>query len=244
MNKTPFQRFIDLILFDQDLYKKEQEIIALETEIEVLEEYMNNLKDICTQQEHMVHDARKQVDQQELEMKVLDEKMKDIQVKFAAARNNKEYLALKKELDEVQQQQTMKEQAVIAAWNALENIQKTSVQKCDAAQKDQEDYTKKIENQWQKVEALEQTYAEKSALRKDLEIDIPQEWRDRYHRMRNSVADPIATVDGTSCKACYQEISHHDMAALNRNVLLQCKGCFRFLYGNYQPSVSIDFVGK
>ena len=34
---------------------------------------------------------------------------------------------------------------------------------------------KKIENQWQKVEALEQTYAEKSALRKDLEIDIPQE---------------------------------------------------------------------
>lgn len=243
MNKTPFQCFIDLVVFDQNLYKKEQEIIAIETGIEELEDKIQEYQATITSYQHALHDARKLVDQKELEMKILDDKMKDIQTRFSNARNNKEYIALKHELDDAQKQQTESEQAVLSAWNTLETIQRTQKYQTETLEREQQAITEKIKEEWQRVDQLEVLYAEEKKQRALLEKNVPQEWQERYSRMRNAVDDPITTVDGTSCKACYQAISHQDMVALGRNALLQCKGCFRFLYLDHNMSDATESVG-
>ena len=102
MSKNPFDLFINLITFDQTLHESEKEIVALETVIEGLEDQIDASRDLFEKEQAKLHGLKKEVDMQELEMKTVDEKGKAVQERFAAASNNKEYLALKTETEEIQ----------------------------------------------------------------------------------------------------------------------------------------------
>jgi predicted nucleic acid-binding Zn-ribbon protein len=44
------------------------------------------------------------------------------------------------------------------------------------------------------------------------------------------VADPIVPVFDGSCSACFYAMTGQDMQELYKNKLLQCRGCYRFVY--------------
>lgn len=233
MSKSPFDLFIELITFDQTLYQKEKKIIALETEVEELEDQRDASRDFFEKEQAKLHDLKKEVDVQELEMKMLDEKSKEIQKRFSEASNNKEYIALKKETEEIQQQQMDSENQLIAAWNNLENAQKSLVEKEKEYRTQKETFEKQMAEKQAKVDELEAQFQQEQKGRSAKEEGVPEEWVEKYERMRNSVPDPVSAVDEKNCKACFHTLTNQEMAQLERKKLLQCKGCYRFLYRDY-----------
>lgn len=243
MSKSPFDLFIDLITFDQSLHKKEQEIIALETVVEELEDKLDAAKADFDKEQFEVHDAKKAVDQEELAMQELEEKAKKIQERFSHASNNQEYLAVKKESEEIQQAQMDVEAAVITAWNNLENAQKNTASREKAFEETKEKIAAEIEEQQKKVDALEVQFQAVQKERKDKIAGIPEEWLEKYQRMSTTVSDPVSPVEDQNCKACFHTLTSQEMTQLARKKLLQCKGCYRFLYSQYTPAVEADNGG-
>ena len=233
MSKNPFDLFISLITFDQTLHESEKEIVALETVIEGLEDQIDASKDLFEKEQAKLHGLKKEVDMQELEMKTVDEKGKAVQERFSAASNNKEYLALKTETEEIQKAQMEAEAYLITVWNNLENAQKSVVTKEKEYQEQKDTLTTQITEKQVKVDEIEVKFQAEQKGRAAKEEGIPEEWVEKYERMRNSVPDPVSAVEDKNCKACFYAMTNQEMELLKRKKLLQCKGCYRFLYINY-----------
>ncbi|MFT6765554.1 MAG: putative nucleic acid-binding Zn-ribbon protein [Alteromonas naphthalenivorans] len=237
MSKSPFDLFIDLITFDQILHKKEKEIIHLEGEIELIEDQLELSKKQFVEEKKALYDLRKNVDMQELEMKTLDEKAKKVQERYSIASNNREYIALKSETEDIQNEQMAAEEKLIAVWNTLENAQKNVEKQEKEIHGQTETLLSEINEKQEKVDELEEKLQAETKGRQDKEIGIPEEWLEKYARMRNLVIDPVASVEDQSCKSCFHVVTNQEMAQLQRKKLLQCKGCYRFLYLNYATEV-------
>src|SRR5436190_629010 len=99
MNDHPFLQFIELVNFDQKIQSLENQKIAVENEISALkmqeDEYARGINDL----DKRVFQLKKQVDEQELEMSVLDQKEKDKKKLFENLADYKDYQALKIEVD-------------------------------------------------------------------------------------------------------------------------------------------------
>jgi predicted nucleic acid-binding Zn-ribbon protein len=48
--------------------------------------------------------------------------------------------------------------------------------------------------------------------------------------MRTRTADPVVPVLDGSCSACFHYLTEQDLLLIKKNKLMQCKGCYRFLY--------------
>ena len=84
-----------------------------------------------------------------------------------------------------------------------------------------------------KVDEIEVKFQADQKGRAVKEEGIPEEWIEKYERMRNSVPDPVASIEDQVCKACFYTATNQEIELLKRKKLLQCKGCYRFLYINY-----------
>src|SRR5258708_38823168 len=125
MSDHPFLRFIDLVNFDQKLHSLENEKKSVIAEIAAIkkqeQEYTQDLDDM----HNRVFQLKKNVDVQELEMKVLDQKEKDKKKRLEILADYKEYQAIKAEIETVQRMQVEHEKVVLDAWHRLENAQLT-----------------------------------------------------------------------------------------------------------------------
>ena len=86
-----------------------------------------------------------------------------------------------------------------------------------------------IEKQQQR-EALADKLRIKKHARQLKEKDIPAELMEPYNAMRAQVPDAVVPVQDFCCGACFYQISQSDYLALQKQKLLQCKNCYRFLY--------------
>jgi predicted nucleic acid-binding Zn-ribbon protein len=113
MRTIQFQKFIDLVTFDQslitierDIEKSQQNQQSLMLDIERLQADFQDVKTAQLQ-------ARKAVDEKELSMKILDEKEAELKRKLASISNQKEYKSLEKETLVVNAQRMDQEQQLL-----------------------------------------------------------------------------------------------------------------------------------
>src|SRR3989344_1432063 len=99
MENGPFNRLISLVAFDQSIFAQQKKLELIAAEIEKIQ----NLK--------------KEVGMRELELRALDDQEAATKERISTVANNREYQVLKRELEEVQQEQLKAEEALIAAWN-------------------------------------------------------------------------------------------------------------------------------
>jgi len=95
MSDHPFLRFIDLVNFDQKLYSFENEQKNIVAEINAVKKQEEEYAHILEDMHKRVFQAKKKVDEQELEMKVLDQKEKEKKKKLENLSDYKEYQAIK-----------------------------------------------------------------------------------------------------------------------------------------------------
>lgn len=228
--QNPFNRFIDLINFDQKLHVHDIAIQQHQQKIEQLEERKAEIDTHFSSVRQQLHDAQKLVDEKELEMKDLEAQESDKKAAMDRVSNQKEYQSIKHELELIASKQLALEEVLVDAWNQLETTRK----RVSESEKEYQSALQKIDEEIAKEkEALgnvRNVLQRESELRAEKESLVPEEWLEKYGRMRSQVEDPVVQVVDGSCSSCFHPVTGQDLILLNRNKLLQCKACYRFLY--------------
>lgn len=230
MEQHPFVRFISLVNFDQKLQSLENEKITVEDQIAVLKKQENEAVLALEDARNRIFQLKKNVDEQELEMKVLDQKEKDKKKHLENLADYKDYHAIKLEVDHIQRLQVEQEKNVLAAWNQLENAQNNLEKKQGEHQSQVNDMHQSIKQLGEKSENLGNECAAMITQRVSIEEGVPSEWLEKYTLMRARVADPVVAIYHKSCGACSYLITMQDMARAQHGALVQCQKCYRLLY--------------
>jgi len=230
MSNHPFQAFIDLISVDQDIRNLHHKITQLQQKTDQYLAEKQEVVDRLNQFKQHVHELRKMVDAQELEMKELDQKEKEQKERLETISNVKEHQALKKEIERFKREQHEAEAQLMGIWNKLEIAQKELTEQQTSYETKLEELHKQIHEQQEQINILQQQLETKKSERPAKEAGIPQDWLDKYTHMRMQVDNPVVPVERGGCSACFYTIPDQELLRLNRRALVQCKGCFRLLY--------------
>ncbi|MEX0672013.1 MAG: hypothetical protein WD068_01525 [Candidatus Babeliales bacterium] len=238
MTANPFQSFIDLITFDtsirvlEDVYKKNKDHVAA---------LQNSIDQINTQADHAkqaYRQMRKQVDEQELIMKELNQHESDCKKKLEVVQNQKEYKAIMSELETIQAQQQNQEVTLLSGWNTVEQAEKVYQHKAHEMNAQRTELEQQFNEKSQLLEQSRQEFEQHEEQRKEKLVGVNKEWLEQYTAMRSRVANPVVPVRDGMCTACYLSMPAQTLADLRRHKLLQCRQCFRFLYLEETPSES------
>lgn len=234
MEKTPFSRFIDLITFDQSLLVLEKELEKIHKAHEHAQSAVAAIDHELEKERSLLHDMRKQVDQEELEMNTLHEKGKSAQERSSVASSTREYQAFKKESDQLRQLQHEHEQVLLAAWNAFENTQKVFETKEAGYKEKKALLLAELQVLDQKEQELLDQVAVYEKNREAYLKDVPQEWFDKYNRMRNVVSNPVVPIIAGTCGGCSYMLRVQTVMSLDQNKMIECSGCYRLMYKNFE----------
>ena len=95
-----------------------------------------------------------------------------------------------------------------------------------------------------RIKELEKLLQSTQPERLTKEKQVPQEWMEKYSRMRNCVPNPVVPVVNGSCTACFYSIPHQDFLSVLDHHLIECKGCYRFLYSKERVQDSGEVAGE
>jgi predicted nucleic acid-binding Zn-ribbon protein len=230
MSETPFHTFIELIKVDQAIVDLGVLIEKLQSEISELNKHQDQQTLIVTTAQNNAHDARKAVDQFELELKALDQQEKQKKERLENSSDYKHYQSLKAEIDVLKHKQHQYEDILMTAWNKSEAMQKIYEDAQATYPTKTDDIKTVIKQKESEIATLKTSLDEYNSQRPAKEKVVPAEWLEKYAMMRSRVSDPVVPVQQGSCSACFYKIIEQDMLMLARRKLLQCKSCYRLLY--------------
>jgi len=230
MSEYPLQSFIALVSFDQGTYALEDEIQKIQKDIDAIQTNKVALQTDLEFAKGAMMSAKKKVDAAELEMKDFEQKEKNKKKKLELSDDPREYQLLSREIKTLKKRQHDHEEILLVAWNTYELAKKdfqTRRTECDVKMAEHQiaEETKK-----QKIQDLEKDLKGRLGKREEKRKNVPAEWMEKYVLMRSRVSNPVVPVVSGGCSACFYHLPPQDFLALKRSNMLQCKGCYRFLY--------------
>ncbi|HSC25139.1 MAG TPA: hypothetical protein VLB80_02880 [Candidatus Babeliales bacterium] len=232
MNHHPFLQFINLVAFDQKFKFVENEKIAVELEVSAIKKQEEEVARVIDEMRQNVFQLKKQVDEQELEMKVLDQKEKEKKQRLENLSDYKEYQAIRLEIELIQRMQVNQEQVVLDSWNRLEGAQLSLQKKIVESNERIKQLQSRVQELEKKIIMLNSDIAEMKKLREEKKIGVPAEWLEKYMMMQARVKDPVVEIVHQSCGACSQMITSQEMVRVKHGALVQCQKCYRLLYSS------------
>jgi uncharacterized protein len=240
MYKNSLNLFINLISFDQSLVKTHNEIDEITKSSDLCNKELETLAaslDTITQH---VKELKMEVDAKELEMKMLDEKEKSGKKRLDSVTSDKEYQALKKEIEQSKQKQHDYEEVLVSVWADYESAQKELEAKKETYKKEKEEIDRVLTEKKERLDELSKIVKNHSEERTLKQEGIPEEWLTLYKRMSRAVSNPVVEVQQGSCTACFYKIPHQDLLTVQNAELLSCKGCYRLLYIKDEPVQEVE----
>ncbi|OGB83254.1 hypothetical protein A3F66_03430 [candidate division TM6 bacterium RIFCSPHIGHO2_12_FULL_32_22] len=227
---NPFQTFIALIKFDQEAITTHKKAEKLRQSIDQENQKKSLLLKSLENAKESLKICQKEVQSKELKMKELAEQEAERKKLLDETSSKKEHNAIKREIDSLKRNQHNYEKELVEGWNKFDNAKKEyeSIQNDLDTKISEIDKIIKISNkELEETATLIEQYKKD---RVDKEKDIPDEWLQKYNVMHLQVSDPVVPLTGQSCSACFQELTRQGFSDINRNKMMQCKGCFRLLY--------------
>lgn len=238
MEKSPFSRFIALIQFDQSFGPVEKELEEVMTLLDTVQDQMIDNDREYEKERASVQDLRKEVDAQELEMRSLDEKEKISRERSALASTTKEYQSFKKECDQLKQLQHEHEEVLVQAWGAFEQAQKLFEAKDQGYKEQKATLQMHIDAHEARKQELLTQLTQREEKRRGHLVGIPEEWLEKYSRMRNRVTNPVVSIVDGTCGGCSYTLIQSVLMALDLNKMVQCSSCYRLMYKNFDSPQS------
>ncbi|MCF7900484.1 hypothetical protein K9K77_03165 [Candidatus Babeliales bacterium] len=244
MHKNSLNLFIKLISFDQSLVKTKKEIKELTDSLDACNKELHQLSLSLETSIHNVRNLKKEVDAKELEMKLLDEQEKAGKERLASVSSDKEYQALKREVEGYKKKQHEYEDGLVSTWGAYECAQKEleSLEKKYTDEK--EEIERVILHKQERLDELNKVVESHAKEQSSKQEGIPEEWLTLYKRMSGAVSNPVVEVLRGSCVACFYKIPHQDILSLQNDELLSCKGCYRLLYSKNESVQELEIEEK
>ena len=230
LGETPLLKFIALITFDRDYEKMNARIASLEQEILTLQKKDQELAATLTAADQAINTIKKEITSYELSVKELDGHIKEKKERLAAAMSPREHRAIMSEVDALSARQLRSEENLLAAWSSLETRKRFYDKLLQANEQQMQDIKSSITEKQNQIEHEKSLLAQGDVQRKTYEQGLPAEWLDKYAAMRSRVPNPVVPIQQDSCSACFYCMSQQELVELRRRALIQCKGCYRFLY--------------
>src|SRR5436305_192324 len=98
MNENPYHLFIDLITLDQEIRALLASMQTIDASIAQLHKQLTEQEAIAQKAASESFIAKKNVDEQELELKILDQKIQEKKRRLETSSGHKEYVSLEKEI--------------------------------------------------------------------------------------------------------------------------------------------------
>jgi predicted nucleic acid-binding Zn-ribbon protein len=230
MNEQAFRALIELVQFDQATHAIKTTIQTTNQALDTLRAEEYNLQQELDAAKHAFTDARKLVDEKELEAKELDQKESLAKQRLDTAKSHREYEALKSEVTQLQTEQHELESEILDAWNKLDAAEKAYKDMQQQHDEKRISIHNQITTLQERIETLKSEVSGRSAEHDQKASQVPAEWLEKYRAMGSHVSDPVVSIMGDACGGCFYQLISQDLLRLKRGALLQCKGCFRFLY--------------
>jgi predicted nucleic acid-binding Zn-ribbon protein len=230
MNAHPFSRFIELITFDQSIHELGRSEQQIRQDIATLKQKISEQDQFEFQAQTAAVQARKTVDRIELDLQALDVQEREKKKKLDQVATYKESQALERELGQIHANQQAFEDTLLKAWNSLEHAERAVQERSKQAAQAREALGQELEKKEQAGEQMCASLDNLNKIRESKTAGVPQEWLDKYNAMRAFTTNPVVAIEGDNCGACYHELSRQEITRLRRGALLECQGCFRFLY--------------
>ncbi|QQR53335.1 hypothetical protein IPH25_00510 [bacterium] len=228
-----FTNFVALVEFDNKikLCKKSiaEEIQKIATLQNELVEYQTSVEDAKKQSTTL----QQKVNFEENLLAEISKKIKALHTTINNLQAYKDYHALKQEFDLLCKQQVDQEQIVANTWDAFEIAEKNYKNLLISTANTNKLLEENMSVSEQKKAQLEGDLRNLYEQRPTYEVNIPQEWLNKYATMQSKVENPIVTVENGQCASCFYQLTGTDVQAIKKGALVQCKNCFRLLYGSH-----------
>ena len=236
MEKSPFKRFIALIEFDQSFSLVEKELEDVLIILDAVQDQIIEIEREYEKERASVQALRKEVDTRELEMRVLDEKEKVSRERSVLASTAKEYQSFKKECDQLKQLQHEHEDVLVQAWGLFDQAQKLFEAKEKAHKEQKATLQERVDSHENRKQELLEQLNHREEKRQEYMAGLPEEWLEKYNRMRNRVPNPVVSVVAGTCGGCSCVLTQSVLMALDLNKMMQCSSCYRLMYKNFNSA--------
>ena len=230
IDNNPFLSFVDFVESDHLLDVTIQKKAVLSQEIDYFQHMIADEEAKVRTLRKRVHDLKKEVDIQDLEVRALRTQEKEKQNKLTFITAPREYLSLQHELEILSQKIDRYEDNLMKRWQQLEDEELLLRQEVERSTQEQQRVSFVLQDKEKKLQDINSTIDTIITQRDAKEQCITEEWREIYHAMKERVPNPAVPVVEGACSACFYHVSPNDLALLRRHKILQCKDCYRLLY--------------
>jgi hypothetical protein len=207
---------------------------VVEKNTKIIEELEKKIAELNTE----VHAKKKEADFQNLQSRELKDKEDSKREQLEGIDNQKEYKALEREIEVLTRKRIELDEKLMKYWYKIEQDSKNNHDEVQISTEKVEQLQAQNKEYIDTINASEKQREQRSIERTERILQVPQEWRQRYERMRSSVDDPIVAVLSSSCGACYYSILKQDLTKLKKEEILLCRNCYRFLYFDQEEQTS------
>lgn len=180
----------------------------------------------------VIQTFKKELHQNEVDLKVYEEKITKLNHQLVGARTNQEYSAIQDQTLLLEKKKGDVETWILEALDQLDTMEKTfteSEQEFNARLEEFKDLKGALEKDLTEYESEAGVMEQE---RRDKMYNLDPDALKVYDRVRKALGgDGIVSVDGRTCGGCYMAITNNDFVRVvaMREIVL-CKSCQRILY--------------
>lgn len=230
MNSDPFFTFLAFVTQDAAILQSQKKIAQLSFNKQTLIDDLKKLEEALKDAQLKAHTAKKNLDAQELEIKILRDRQRSLKNKLESSSSPKEYFSLETELKTIAQDIDTQENKLFDLFENYETLEKKMGEidfQVVAARAQTHEQTAQID---QAIAAEKTILEEHTALYHELKHHVNPEMLEKFLSMKEMIENPVVPVDKNACSACFNAISTQDLVSIRKHKLVPCQNCFRLLY--------------
>ncbi len=200
-------------------------------QIQIAESHVRHCEEKLAQTKDQAKSLRLAVEQQQLHLKVGEEKVKELRRKLNAAMNNREYQAFLDQIAADEMTNSVLTDEILEAMERIDAFQK-NIADAEAALKGAKKKAEEVRDETAKQGPAIQADIERlEAELRQSEATLPSDIHNWYQRIvRHKGEDALAVIENQCCGGCNQQIPLNLCNQVMLGQPVACKTCGRLLY--------------
>ncbi len=230
MNSDPFYTFLAFVTQDTAIVQGQKKQAIIERKIQEKKSTLHAQQELLREAQQQAHDAKKRVDAQELEIKVVRERQRSLKNKLDSAASPKEYFSLESEIKAVAAELDTHENKLFELFEVHESLEKKAGELDFQVVTLRDTVNNDCAQLAQELHELQKELEDHQGIYDELKHHVNPEMLEKFLSMKEMIENPVVPVEKNACSACFTGIPAQDLVAINKHKLVPCKDCFRLLY--------------
>jgi predicted nucleic acid-binding Zn-ribbon protein len=230
MSSDPFYSFLALVTQDAHAVATRKKVAQLAQKQEDLKNNLKKIEDNLADAQAQAHTAKKNLDAQELEIKILKDRQRSLKSKLDASSSPKEYFSLETELKTIATDIDTQENKLFELFEKFETLEKNMGEIDFQVVTARAQSAQELADIAQQIQQLEQQQQDYLQSYQELLPLVNPEMLEKFLVMKQSLENPVVPVEKNACSACGHTINMQDLVSMRKHKIVACQSCYRLLY--------------